>query len=85
MKKPISAFISRTIFSLVKNYRISILIGYTVFPTSEEKVIVILLMPPCWGRRERINWLLCQKQESFSSEKYDTEIRTALAHDLDTI
>ena len=30
-------------FSLVKIYRISILIGYTVFPTSEENRIVILL------------------------------------------
>ena len=40
------------VFLLVKNYRISILIGYTVFLTSEENRIVILLTtwPPCWGR-----------------------------------
>ena len=43
-------------FSLVKIYRIRILIGYTVFLTSEENRIVILLTtwPPCWGRSERV-------------------------------
>ena len=32
------------------------LIGYTVFLTSEENRIVILLTtwPPCWGRSERV-------------------------------
>ena len=37
-------------------YRINILIGYTVFLTSEENRIVILLttLPWCWGRSERV-------------------------------
>ena len=49
MEKRISVFIGRKIFSLVKNYRISILIGYTVFLTSEENRILIVLTtwPPC--------------------------------------
>ena len=35
MEKRVAAFTGRAIFSLVKNYRISILIGYTVFLTRE--------------------------------------------------
>ena len=41
-------------FSLVKIYRISILIGYTVFVTSEENRIVILLV---FGKERKGIWL----------------------------
>ena len=48
-----SALLTRTIKSV---FRISILIGYTAFFTSEENRIVILLTTclPCWGRSERV-------------------------------
>ena len=55
-------------FLLVKNYRISILIGYTVFLTSEENRIVILLTtwPAAVSGKERNGiWLLCLKEEEF--------------------
>ena len=42
--------------SLVKCYRISILIGSTVFPTTEENRIVVLLTTwrPYSGKRDRV-------------------------------
>ena len=57
MNKRFQLFIGRTIFSLVKNFRISIFISYTGFLTSEENRMVILLTtwPLCWeGAKEFI-------------------------------
>ena len=52
----------------MKIYRISILIGYTVFLTSEENRIVILLTTwPGLGKERNGIWPLCLKEEEFNS------------------
>ena len=78
MEKRISVFIGLMIFSLVKIYRISILIGYTVFLTSEENRIVILLTrwPPCWRRSERVFGFYAK---FFSAKFFIIETHTKLA------
>ena len=67
MEKRISVLIGRAIFFTNIKYLISIFIDYTIFFTGKENRIVVLLTtwPPCWGRRERVIWLLCQKEEEF--------------------
>ena len=56
----------------MKNYRISILIGYTVFLTVEENRIVILLTkwPPLLGK-ERKSYLafMCKRRRVFPIKK----------------
>ena len=67
MEKRISVFIGRTIFFACEKLSYKHFDWLYGFLTSEENRIVILLQawPPCLGRRERVIWLLCQKEEEF--------------------
>ena len=68
MEKQVSIFIGQTIFSLVKIYHISILIGYKVFLTSEENLYCHFAhnMAAVLGKERKGIWLLCLKEEKFA-------------------
>ena len=71
----------------MKNYRNSILIACTVFLTSEENRIVVLLTT--WLRvgkgAKGLFGFYIKKKKSFSGKKHETKRRTALTHYLSQI
>ena len=81
-----SVFIGRTIFSLVKNYRIRVLIGYSVFLTIVENRIVILLTSwPQWRDARKGYFAFMSKRRTVFRGKNETGKRTALTHYLSQI